>query len=218
MSYYPRSCHSCTQDSAFERRVRCTRCEALVHIDCRDKAGVCYACYWIAARRAGNPIEHPRIIGRNPFQKDTMTSPQPQREISPGNHFGDRLRIVWELVEVLRDKEAFSTSCGMTGRSVLDYPGGFRFTEPPINVTDEYANAWGRPGVDVTYKVWSQHGSMTYTIAWFASSSLLEDWIVPRLHTAPTEVQWHQWLIYQIVRSRHPALPLGLDMPGSSDA
>ncbi|MGW9069236.1 hypothetical protein ACWGQT_07300 [Streptomyces yangpuensis] len=65
----PRSCESCGQDSAGERRVKCSECDGPVHMDCRDVTGTCYRCRWRQARTLGIAwtMLAPVAAGRAPF-------------------------------------------------------------------------------------------------------------------------------------------------------
>ncbi|MGW1041074.1 hypothetical protein [Streptomyces sp. NPDC002547] len=63
------SCDSCGQDSASVRRVRCVRCEGLVHAGCRDITRTCYGCRWKQARQGGiaDGMLTPASAGPEPF-------------------------------------------------------------------------------------------------------------------------------------------------------
>lgn len=76
MSYRPRGCDSCHEDTSFERRVRCARCDGQVHAGCRDADRVCYACHWYADRKAGGrTMANPSTEGPNPYTRDRSTTP-----------------------------------------------------------------------------------------------------------------------------------------------
>lgn len=69
---YPRACNSCGQDSAFARRVRCSRCKDQVHTGCRDIARVCYQCRYRQAKDNGIAIGmlNPSSAGEEPFERN----------------------------------------------------------------------------------------------------------------------------------------------------
>lgn len=66
-----RACDSCGADTAYTRRVRCTRCGGPVHPTCRDGERVCYRCRWIEDRRNGVHYEPPRPTRPNPKEENS---------------------------------------------------------------------------------------------------------------------------------------------------
>lgn len=101
---------------------------------------------------------------------------------------------VWLLTEAwLVRREAFATACGMVGKSLLDYPGGFRFG-PPKGVRQAEVRWFQErsPG----YVVWSHTGrtGATYTVAYWSATR--EVWVFPELvDDASPEAHRHQWLL-----------------------
>jgi hypothetical protein len=68
----PAACHSCGQDSAFVRRVRCRRCGDQVHPACRDLTGTCYQCRYRQAREGSivGDMLQPSQAGAAPFERN----------------------------------------------------------------------------------------------------------------------------------------------------
>lgn len=116
---------------------------------------------------------------------------------------GMDLEQVWTLTELLRCKVAFDTQCGMRGRSVLDYPGGFRFADPRGLASGDAGVRWFHH-MQPSYQVWSRAKDGTvFTIGWY--SDLESAFNIPSLLAAPVEVQRHQWLLRAL--TMHVALP-----------
>jgi len=118
---------------------------------------------------------------------------------------------VWTLVELVEERRAFSTACGMTGRSVLDYPGGFQFGDPVGLSSGESGARWFH-AMKPSFVVWSSSGvsGRTYTIAWW--SDLEKTWNHPSLaRDAPVEVRRHQWLM-RVLTFPMPAMREGVDL------
>lgn len=65
-----RACTSCSDDTAFIRRVRCVRCDGQVHKACRDAERVCYHCRWIEDRRNGVRYALPGPDRPNPKEEN----------------------------------------------------------------------------------------------------------------------------------------------------
>jgi hypothetical protein len=117
---------------------------------------------------------------------------------------------VWTLVEIVKEREAFRTACGMTGRSVLDYPGGFKFGDPVGLLSGVSGTRWFH-AMEPSFVVWSDGGlsGRTYTIAWY--SELEKGWNHPSLaRDAPVEVRRHQWLM-RVLTFPMPDTRLGVD-------
>lgn len=131
-----------------------------------------------------------------------MSGLEPVRE--PGSEdTGLSTSDVWELVDVCaRRMASFTTADGLVARSVLDYPGGFRFGDPVGVVAtqvDQFRHA------EPVYVVWSHGGpdGAAYTVAYYSASYRL--WVYPRLAaSAPGAVREHQWLVRALT---HLSLP-----------
>lgn len=117
---------------------------------------------------------------------------------------------VWGLAQALAQGTAFRTSCGLVGKSVLDYPPGFRFG-PAMGVSAEAGGDFvvAKPG----YVVWSQPGgcSQVFTVAYWSADPLEfrwpddRHWAWPELvEDAPVEVRRHQWLVRGLTEYRLP--------------
>lgn len=135
-----------------------------------------------------------------------------QRVREPGSEdTGLSTADVWKLVDVCaRRMVAFTTVDGLVARSVLDYPGGFRFAAPPGVVAtqvDQFLNA------DPAYVVWSHAGAdgRAYTVAYYSGSYRL--WVYPRLvAAAPAAVRQHQWLVRALTTLPVPGMDRGVDV------
>lgn len=119
---------------------------------------------------------------------------QPVR-VPDAGHTGLSTQDVWALVEVVRERRAFTTACGLVGRSVLDYPPGFEFGDPVGLLSGEGATRWFRV-MKPSFVAWSHGGpdGRTYTVAWWSQTE--GTWNHPTLaRDAPVEVRRHQWLM-----------------------
>lgn len=118
---------------------------------------------------------------------------------------------VWDLACAMRRQTAFTTGCGLRGKSVLDYPGGFSFSGPVGVKGDDGATTFFLSTGPV-YQVWSgPEGERLYTVAWRDWEG---EWHVPELEDdAPELVRRHQWLVRALA---HPGLPVadGLGVVG----
>lgn len=125
---------------------------------------------------------------------------------------------VWGLAEALAEGEAFRTSCGLVGASVLDYPPGFRFG-PATGVSAEAGGDFvlARPG----YVVWSRAGGtgQAFTVAYWSVDPLERRWPVDRhwgwpelVEEAPVEVRRHQWLVRGLTEHPLPQMRRGVDL------
>lgn len=131
-----------------------------------------------------------------------MSDAEPVKE--PGAQAsGLELGKVFEVAALLRQQLAFTTACGLRGRSVLDYPGGFAFSGP-VGAKNPDAATEFFLSTGPVYQVWSgPEGARLYTVAW-------RDW-EGEWHTctldddAPVEVRRHQWLVLALT---HPRLPV----------
>lgn len=135
---------------------------------------------------------------------------QPVRQPPSGNT-GLSTQDVWTLVEVVGQREAFTTACGMVGRSVLDYPPGFEFGPPAGLLAGDGATRWFL-AMKPSFVVWSHGGSdgKTYTIG--AYSEVEQGWFHPSLaEDAPVEVRRHQWLM-RMLRLPLPQMRAGVDL------
>jgi hypothetical protein len=118
---------------------------------------------------------------------------------------------VWNLVEIVREREAFTTACGMVGRSILDYPGGHRFGDP-VGLRSGAEGVARFHAMDPAFVVWSHGGvsGRTYTVAWW--SQVGQDWSFPSLaDDAPVEVRRHQWLM-RVLTFPLPEMRKGVDL------
>lgn len=135
-----------------------------------------------------------------------------QRVREPGSQdTGLSTADVWKLADVCaRRMVAFTTADGLVARSVLDYPGGFRFAAPAgvvASQVDQFLNA------DPSYVLWSHAGAdgCTYTVAYYSSSYRL--WVYPRLAaSAPVAVRRHQWLVRALTAMSFPEPGKGVDV------
>lgn len=127
----------------------------------------------------------------------------------PSGNTGLSLIDMWSFTEaIVREREAFTTLCGLVGKNVLDYPGGFRFS-PPRRVTEPF---FQRHHMDAPeYSIWSQaayHG--TYTVAWYGETC---GWVIPDLDSvAPIEVRHHQWFVRALTAFPLPEMRPGVDI------
>lgn len=110
---------------------------------------------------------------------------------------------VWDLASALRLQQAFSTGCGLVGKSLLDYPGGFAFSGP-VGVKGGDAATTEFLSSGPVYQVWSgPDGARLYTVAWRDWEG---EWHLPELEDdAPVLVLRHQWLVRALT---HPKLPV----------
>lgn len=118
---------------------------------------------------------------------------------------------VWTLVEIVEERRAFRTACGMTGRSVLDYPGGFTFGDPVGLSSGESGVRWFH-AMEPSFVVWSSAGvsGRVYTIAWWSERE--QQWNHPTLAVdAPVEVRRHQWLM-RVLTFPMPQMREGVDL------
>lgn len=128
--------------------------------------------------------------------------------VSEGRDLG--LLQVWGLAQALDQRTAFRTSCGLVGKSVLDYPPGFRFA-PARGVTAEAGGDFvlAEPG----YVVWSGAGvgGQVFTVAYWSAERLEFRWPDDRhwewpelVEEAPVVVRRHQWLVRGLTEHRLP--------------
>jgi len=117
------------------------------------------------------------------------------------------LSLVWSLTELVRDRQAFSTQCGLQGKNVLDYPGGFRFGDPRGLASGEAGVRWFH-AMEPSYVVWALAGDgRIFTIAWYSEKE--QAFNFPNLAEPPLEVQRQQWLL------RALGMPLPLPAAGA---
>lgn len=129
----------------------------------------------------------------------------------PSDNSGLRTSDAWRLVEIIvRNQEAFVTADGLVGRSILDYPPGFRFA-PPRGV-DQHAMRRHRTD-EPAYVLWAygpDEGASPYTVAWWGEA---RGWFIPGLVTvAPIEVRRHQWLVRSLTMYPLPEMRAGVDV------
>jgi hypothetical protein len=112
------------------------------------------------------------------------------------------LESVFRLAELLTDRVGFDAPEGLRGKSILDYPGRFRFG-PPSGVmpsqVDEFMVA------DPVYVVWShdESGGETYTVGYWSQGYGM--WVFPRLVAgAPGRVMRHQWALRALLERPLP--------------
>lgn len=123
-----------------------------------------------------------------------------------------------DLAEVMRlgqvcavRMEAFASECGLVGKNVLDYPGGFRFSTA-VGVREQEAQRFVER--DPSYVVWSHTGrrGSSYTVAYWARSP--RAWFYPQLvQDAPLEARRHQWLL-SCLTSRPMPMPVRGEFAG----
>lgn len=110
---------------------------------------------------------------------------------------------VWTLTELMRHRVAFDTACGMRGRSVLDYPPGFRFGDPRRLSSGESGVRWFH-AMEPSYEVWSHAADgRVFTIGWYSDKE--KAFNIPNLDDPPVEVVRHQWLLRAL--TMHVELP-----------
>lgn len=120
------------------------------------------------------------------------------------------LSPVWNLVELVRDRQGFSSQCGLQAKNVLDYPPGFRFKEPYRLASGEAGTRWFL-AVEPSYVVWScGSDGQVYTVGWYSETE--QAFNFPNLQDPPPDVQRQQWLL------RALAMPLPLPPPGKEVA
>lgn len=128
----------------------------------------------------------------------------------PSGNAGLPLVGVWKFAEVIvREREAFTTDDGLVGRSVLDYPGGFRFASPR-GVTEAFFQSHHMDAPD--YTIWSYGGlsRRAYTVAWHGETC---GWVIPDLvQDAPIEVRHHQWFVRALTAFPLPEMRKGVDI------
>lgn len=127
-------------------------------------------------------------------------------ETLPGSDAnGLGLSQMWELVELMRERRAFDTACGMRGRSVLDYPPGFRFGDPRGLSSGEAGVRWFH-AMEPSYEVWSRAADdRVFTIGWYSDKERAFN--IPNLEDPPVDVVRHQWLLR--------ALTMHVELPGA---
>lgn len=108
-------------------------------------------------------------------------------------HTGLDLEGVWELVGMLHRQEGFITRDGLTAKSLLDYPGGFRFSGPRGAKRPEAAEEFFL-STEPVYVLWSTGGGVRpYTVGWQGKDG---EWHSMTLdEEAPEQVRRHQWLV-----------------------
>lgn len=115
---------------------------------------------------------------------------------------GISLEETFHLAELLRERRGFDTVDGMRGKSVLDYPGGFKFG-PPRGVTESQVEQF--LAAEPAYVVWSHDADQgaTYTVAYWSQG--YELWVFPTLVPgAPARVLAHQWALRALLSHRLP--------------
>lgn len=112
------------------------------------------------------------------------------------------LEGMFRLAELLVQRQGFDEVDGMRGKSVLDYPGGFRFGVPS-GVHDSQVEQF--LAADPAYVVWSHDADAgaTFTVAYWSESYAL--WVFPRLlPAASARVRRHQWALRALLTKGLP--------------